>query len=238
MSAAPDEKASTEENDKRMRERVEVAACARGRVEHGQRHAGGPAARLSRARRVHAGARARHRRQARRAAGRRAHHVLRARRRQPRRAPPVLCVQRRPRLGLHLAAPGRPGSQAARRARRRQHARAAVRGGRQPAVVVRALRPRLHRSAAYGLVRQREREGPQAAPLGGRRRRRAGRGDAQLARPSQALGLAALSGRRELRHDPRRGTGRQAAQRRRRAVRPRPRELRDGPAERRLLAAQ
>ena len=65
------------------------------------------------------------------------------------------------------------------------------------------------------------------------RRRRAALADAP-----QALGLAGLPGRRELRHDARRRDGRQAAELGRRALRPDPGLVRDGPAEHRLRAAQ
>ena len=102
-----------------------------------------------------------------------------------------------------------------------------------PEIVVRALRPGVHRPAAHRLLDHRVSEEARKKMLSRRRRRRrAGRVHPRLARPPQALELADLSGRRKLRHDARRGARRQAAEQRRRAVGPDPRLVRDGPAER------
>ena len=221
-----------------MRERVDKLVAQSPHDSTGSVKARRPVARLRRPGRVPAGRRRRLRRRARRAARCRDGDELRAegRRRAP--ATGVLRLQRRPGLGVDLAAPGRARPEARRRARRRQHADGAVRGRRQPAQLVRALRPRLHRPAAHRLVDDGERRGEQEAALGRRRRRRAERRRAALADAPQALGLAGLPRRRELRHDPRRGDGRQAAERRRRALGPDPDLVRDGPAEHRLRAAQ
>ena len=110
--------------------------------------------------------------------------------------------------------------------------------GRQPADLVRALRPRLHRPAAHRLVDRRQRSRAQEDAVGGRRRRRAGRGDAHLAHAPPALGLAGLPGRRKLRHHARRRAGRQAADAGRGAERADPGVVRDGPAEPGLHARQ
>ena len=130
-----------------------------------------------------------------------------------RRAAGVLCLQRRAGLGVDLAAPGRARPQARRRSTttaRCRCRRMRCRTTRSPGSSTSTWCSSTRRTPA---TRSRERRGAQEAALGRRRRRRAGRGGARLAGAAQALGLAVLPGRRELRHDARRGARRQAAER-------------------------
>ena len=93
----------------------------------------------------------------------------------PEDAPGVLRLQRRTGIRVDLAAPGRARPEARGHPRGRHDAASALRGDRQPGIVVRALRPRVHRSAAHRLLDHRERGGAQEDALRRRRRRRAGR---------------------------------------------------------------
>ena len=201
-------------------------------------HAGRQGSRLHGQRGLPAGRRRRPRRSARRARGRGDGDQLRAQGCRREHAPGVLRLQRRARFSVDLAPSRRAGSEARRDAQRRQHADGALCRGRQPAQLVRAFRPGLHRSAAYRMVDHGESRRAQEDALGRRRRRRADRRHAGVADAAQALGLARLPGRRELRHDARRGTRRQAAKRRRRAFRSHPDLVRDGSAEHRLLPCE
>ena len=214
------------------------AACPRPLQEPGQHRLERPHAEVQRDRGLRPGNRRRCRRQARRAGGCGVHDVVFSRRRGTRHAPGVLRVQRRARLGVDLAAPGRARSEAGRHSRGRLDAAAALHRDRQPGIVVRALRPRVHRSAAHRLFDHRQRGGAQEDAECRRRRRRAGGMHAGVAGAPSALELAGLPGRRKLRHDARRGAGREAAGHRRRVVGPHPGVVRDGPAEPRLRAAQ
>ena len=227
-----------DDTKKRLRDKVDKLLARDPCKSQGSIVSERPHAEVQRDRGVRSGDRRRCRRQARRARGCGVHDVVFSRRRGARHAPGVLRVQRRARLGVDLAAPGRARTEAGRHSRRRLDAAAALHGDRQPGIVVRALRPRVHRSAAHRLFDHRQRGSAQEDAERRRRRRRAGRMHAGVAGAPPALELARLSGRGELRHDARRGAGREAAGHRRRAVGADPGVVRDGPAEPRLRAAQ
>ncbi len=122
-----------------------------------------------------------------------------------------LPVQRWPRFGVFVAAYGRVRSPADHRSERRHAGRQRpVRGRRQRPVQPRRQRPRVHRPARHRL-QPHARRSQAGGRLGGRCRcGTGGRLHQGLADRASALGVAALSVRRKLRHHARRRGGRQA----------------------------
>ena len=195
---------ATDDEKKKMREKVEKLLAQSPHASEGTIMLGGTHDGLHCDRRLRAGRGRRARREARRSGRCRFHDRVSAEGRRLAHASRVLRVQRRAGRRVGVPEPRGPRPEARHHQRRRHDAVAAVHGHRQHGIVVRALRSRVRRSAAHRVFADVERGRAQEDALRRRRRRRARRVPARLAREAPSLELADLHRRRELRDDARR----------------------------------